>query len=197
MSEVVRGRPKVNSFGQQELDKAEKQLEKFDEEVKELTLDRMNASPKEEVEPQTKLSQKELDRSKDVYLKPERSIGCRAKFNEDYRKDYEFDKEYVNFIAENKEIMGDMIELWTKPYAGVAAEFWKVPPNKPVWGPRYLAERIKNCTYHRMTMSPSVITGQDGMGQYYGSMVVDNTINRLDAYPVSQKRSVFMGSRAF
>jgi len=77
------------------------------------------------------------------------------------------------------------------------AEFWKVPVNKPIWGPRHLAERIKGCRYHRLVMSETVSTGSDGVGQYYGAMAVDTTIQRLDALPVSSTKSVFMGAHSF
>lgn len=194
MSEL-KSKPKVtNSLAEQELDKAEEQFKAYDDNIKELTLDRMNEAPKREVEPQTKLSQRDLDKSNHTYLKPSKSIGCRDKFNEKYRKDYEFDKEYVQFIAENKEITGDTIDIWTRPYGGMAAEYWNVPPNKPVWGPRYLAEQIKRCRYHRLVQSDSMITGTDGIGHWQGGIVVDSTIQRLDAIPVSQKKSVFMGA---
>ncbi len=36
--------------------------------------------------------------------------------------------------------------------------------------------------------------GSDGMGQYYGSMAVDTTIQRLDALPASTRKSIFMGA---
>lgn len=172
---------------------AEKQFEKFDEDCKNLTMDRLNQTPKEEVEPQTKLSQKEIDKSKQHYLKPERSINNNQKFNENFREKYDFQRQYVQFIAENKEIIGDTIELWTRPFGGVAAEFWKVPVNKPVWGPRYLAEQIKRKFYHRLIMQPTV-SNADGMGQYYGTLAADTTIQRLDANPVSTSRSFFMGA---
>lgn len=189
------GRPKsVSSLANQELDKAEKQLNAFEDNVKQMTMDRMNAAPKEEVEPQTKISQAQIEKSKDIYLKPKRSIGSREKFNENYRDEYNFAKEYVHFIAENKEIIGESIDLWTKPFAGVPAEEWSVPVNKPLWGPRYLAERIKGCNYHRFTMNQHTGIGADGMGQYYGAMAVDNTIQRLDALPVSSRKSVFVGA---
>ena len=182
---------------EQEIVKVGKQFDEFDENVKNLTMDRMNATPRQEEEAQTKLSQKDLEKSKDVYLKPFRQITSKEKFNEDYRKNYEFDKEYVNFIAENKEIIGETLELWTKPYAGMPAEFWKVPVNKPIWAPRYLAEQIKRKYYHRLTMQQHQTTGSDGMGQYYGAMAVDNTVQRLDAIPVSSRKSVFMGANNF
>lgn len=188
---------KVNSSSQQELDKAEKQFEAFDDNIKSMTLDRMNMAPKQEVEAQTKLGQKDIEKSKDIYLKPNRSIASKEKFNEDYRKDYEFSNEYVQFIAENKEIIGETIELWTKPFAGMPAQEWKVPTNKPVWGPRHLAERIKGAKYHRLTMQQNVTTGADGMGQYYGAMAVDSIVQRLDAIPVNQKKSIFMGAVNF
>jgi len=189
-------KPRVNSAGERELEKAEKQFQEFDDQVKTLTLDRMNEAPKREVEPQTKLSQKEIDRSKDIYLKPLRTISSKEKFNEEYRDAYNFDKEFVHFIAENKEIIGEEIHLWTKPYAGVPAEEWKVPVNKPVWGPRYLAEQIKRKRYHRMKTEDRQTTAEGGM-TFYGHTVVDTTVQRLDAYPVPETKSIFTGARSF
>lgn len=194
---ATRGRPKAQtSLAQQELDKAEKQFEAFDSEVKSMTMDRMNAAPKQEVEQQTKLSQNQIANSKDIYLKPVKTIGCRDKFNENYREEYEFAKQYVNFIAENKEIIGEELDFWTRPFGGMPAEEWKVPCNKPVWAPRYVAEQIKRKYYHRLTMQQTT-AGSDGMGQYYGTMAVDTTVQRLDAIPVSSRKSVFMGAGGF
>jgi hypothetical protein len=186
-----------NSLAEQELDKAEMQFEKFDQEIKSMTMDRMNMAPKEQLENQTKLSQRDLEKTKDIYLKPDRTISCREKFNEAYRSKYEYDKEYVNFIAENKEIIGETIDIWTRPYAGVPAEYWKVPSNKPIWGPRYLAEQIKRKCYHRLVMQQSTVNSADNMGSYYGTMAVDTTIQRLDAHPVEKRKSFFMGSNNF
>jgi hypothetical protein len=190
-------RPKVSSEGQKELDKVADQFDKFDEEVKSLTLDRMNAAPKEDTEPQTKLSQAQLEKSKEIYLKPKRMIGSTEPFNEKYRKDYEFATEYVQFIPENKEIIGETIELWTKPFAGMPAQFWNVPTGKPVWGPRHLAERLTGCKYHRLKSEDKTIISSDGLGTYHGSMVIDTTIQRLDALPVSDRKSIFMGAKSF
>lgn len=180
-----------------ELQKLERQFDEFESSVKELTMDRMNLVPKLETEPQTKLSQSEIEKSKEIHLKPARSIGSTQKFNEKFREAYNFDKEYVQFIAENNEIKGEMIEIWTRPYGGVPAEFWQVPVNKPVWGPRYLAEQIKRKFYHRLVSDDSTITRAEGGMKYYGSIVVDTTIPRLDARPVSNKRSIFMGATNF
>lgn len=185
------------SLAQQELDKAESQFKEFDNQVQSMTLDRMNMAPKAEVESQTKLSQSEIAKSKDIYLKPYKIIGSKEKFNENYRDEYNFKKEYVHFTAENIEIIGEDIDLWTKPFAGMPAENWKVPVNKPVWGPRYLAEQIRGCKYHRLMMQQNVNVGVDGMGQYYGSMAVDKTVQRLNAEPVSDRKSIFMGANSF
>lgn len=189
-------KPKVNSAGEKELQKAESQLKAFEENVQSLTIDRMNQAPKLETEPQTKLSQNEIADSKDTYLKPHRSIPSPEKFNENYRNEYNFAKEYVYFISENLEIIGEDIDVWVKPFAGLPLEWWKVPVNKPVWGPRYLAERLKGCQYHRLTMQDNIIeNGQ--MGQIYGKIVADTTIQRLDARPATKTKSIFMGAHAF
>ena len=191
------GRPKLNSESEKELDKCEKQFEAFDTQVKEMTLDRMNVAPKEEVEPQTKLASSEIAKIKDVYLKPRRTIGSKEKFNEKFRDDYTFLKEYVNFIAENKEIIGETAEFWVKPFPGLAAEEWVVPVNKPIWAPRYVAERIKGCKHHRLVMQDRPVGGDHHGNQYYGSMAVDTSVQRLDAYPVSDRKSIFMGNNKF
>ena len=187
-------KPNVNSSSQKELDRVEKQFEEFDENVKQLTFDRMNKAPTLDLEPQTKMASKDLEKSKDIYIKPFRSIGSREKFNEKFREDYNFRMEYVHFIAENKEIIGETMHFWTKPFPGMPAEEWKIPTNKPIWAPRHVAEKIKACRYHRLTMQQNVGTGSDGVGQYYGSMAVDNIIQRYDALPVSTRKSVFMGA---
>jgi len=186
-------RPKINSQGNQELEKLQSQFDDFKENVDQLTLDRMNSAPKMEMDSQTKISSREISKNKDIYLKPDRTIPARDKFNENFRDGYNYSKEYVQFIAENKEIIGETIEMWTRPYGGTPAEFWKVPVNKPVWGPRYLAEQIKKCSYHRLTMS-NVVTETTGVGNMYGTLVADSTIQRLDAIPVSPRKSIFMGA---
>ena len=75
------------------MDKLDEQFKKHDDQIKQLTHDRMNEAPKQDAEPQTKMSQKDLAKAKDIYLKPERSIGSREKFNENFRDDYNFAKE--------------------------------------------------------------------------------------------------------
>ena len=188
-------KPKVNSEGEKELQKAADQFEAFDANVKEMTLDRMNMAPKQELEPQTKLSTREAQKSTDIYLKPHKTVSSRDKFNEKYREAYEFAREYVQFIAENKEVMGETIDMWTRPFAGMPAEEWLVPVNKPVWGPRYLAEQIRSKTYHRLVMQDRVTEDMGNM-KMYGQMTVDTTIPRLTAEPVSGRKSVFMGANA-
>jgi hypothetical protein len=185
-----------NSSAQKELDQAETQFNKFKENLDTLTLDRMNAAPKQDIEPQTKLSSRELDRNAPLCLKPKRQISSKEKFNEKFRDDYNFASERVNFIAENVEVIGETIELWTKPFPGLPAELWEVPVNKAVNGPRYLAERIKGCTYHRLIMQDKPIS-TDHAGTYFGTMIADTTKQRLDAHPISDRKSVFMGASGF
>ena len=88
------------------------------------------------------------------------------------------------------------MEFWTKPFAGIPAEEWTIPVNKPIWAPRYVAERIKGCKHHRLVMQDRPINS-DGYGQYYGQMAVDTVVQRLDAYPVSTRKSIFMGNNNF
>lgn len=190
-------KPKTsNSASEKEMVKLEKQFSEFESDIKEMTLDRMNHAPREESEGQTRLSNNQISNSKDIYIKPKRTMSCKEKFNETYRDSYEFAKQYVLFIAENKEIIGETIDMWTKPFAGVPAEEWEIPTNKPVWAPRYVAEQIKKCSYHRFSMR-DVPTQTVGVGTMYGSMAVDNVVQRLDAIPTTKKKSIFMGNEGF
>ncbi len=193
----MKEKPNMNSAAAKELDRVEKQFDDFSEQVNKSTFDQLNKAPRHEEEPTKNLSQVEIAKAKDIYLKPFTTVGCQDKFNEHYREEYNFAKEYVQFQADNKEIIGENIEMWTRPFAGMPAEFWKVPVNKPVWGPRYLAEQIKRCYYHRLVMAPHTQMGTDGFAQYHGSIAADSTIQRLDATPVSSRKSVFMGSTSF
>lgn len=192
-----------SSLAEKELDKAEAQFKAFDDNVKELTNDRLNQAPLRETELQ--VSQKDLERSKEIYLKPVRALGpgvhpktgVREVFNERFRKDYEFQMEMVNFIAYNKEIGGEAIEIWTKPFPGVNCELWKVPVNTNVWGPRHLAEQITRCRYHVLKMDENAITGGSATIAYQGRIVADETVQRLDAKPVIRQKSIFMGANSF
>src|ERR1700679_3832095 len=97
---ALTARPKAKSqLGETELEKAQNQFDAFDQNIKEMTMDRMNLAPKQETELQTKIAQADLQNIKDVYLKPKRTVGCRDKFNEKFRESYNFDKEYVQFQA--------------------------------------------------------------------------------------------------
>ncbi len=187
----------TSSFAEKELDKVQAQFDKYDDKIKELTMDRMALAPKEETEMQVKMSTREQQAAKAIYLKPHKSIGTSQKFNEKFREQYQFDKEYVHFIAENKECKGETIDMWTRPYGGMPAEEWLVPVNKPVWAPRYVAEQIRRKSYHRLVMQENKVIHSDFIGETYGQMVADTTIERLTARPVSDKKSVFMGASGF
>jgi len=189
-------KPRVNSSGERELEKVQEQFVDFDNQVKELTMNRMNLVPKTDYDQQTKMSQSDIAKSNDIYLKPSNYVASREKFNEKYRKNYEFDKEYVNFIAENIECRGELIEMWTKPYPGCPAEFWKVPVNKPLWAPRYVSDQLKRKFHHHLVMqentSPANYVGSAVGGQYYGKIVADTTTQRLDARDISTRKSISM-----
>lgn len=193
----MKEKPNLNSESAKELDKAIKETDAFQKNIEEMTLDRMNQAPKKEVEEQTKMSQQDIEKSKEIYLKPRTSISSQEKFNEKFREEYNFQKEYVHFIAENVEVIGESIDLWTKPFPGVPCQEWIVPVNTPVWGPRFLAEQINKANYHVFIMKNDVSTGADSRGTYHGAMAVDSTKERLKARPVSTRRSVFMGATTF
>ena len=193
-------RPKAkNSEAEKEIEKAEKQFEAFEQNISDLTHDRLAAAPKLDVEPQTKLSQRERDRLPDMYIKPIRSYPSKEKFNERFRDEYNFMKEYVQSECENRESPGSVIETTIKPYPGCPAEDWRIPVNKPVWIPRYVDERINGSTYSRLEMNGDK-EAENASGktvqtvEWQGKMVVDRKVPRLLSLPVNTRRHIYMGN---
>lgn len=177
-------KPAKSPLMNKELEKVDEQFKAFDEQVKSLTHDEMSKSPILETEPQTRMSTREAKKYDAMYIKPSRSMGSKEPFNEKFRDAYNQKKQYVKCIAENNEIHGEKIELWTKPFPGMPAEFWEVPVNKPVYVPGYVAERIAACSYHRLVNDDKLMTSSDGFGSYHGALVVKDTRHRLDCRPV-------------
>lgn len=183
----------------QELEKHAKAADAFEAKVKDLTHDTMRAAPLREEEPELKLSNRELKASRDVYFKPIRTISSNQKFNENFRKSYEYDMELVKFVAEHKEL-GSKIETWTRPYGGMSAEYWEIPVNTPGWGPRHLAAQIKRCTYTRIVMTAdnaNDVRQHTEMGTLIGNPKADYQVQRLDARPVSTASTTFFNSKDF
>ncbi len=197
MTENLKQKPKTaDPVVNEELNKVEKQIDNVQNEIRSMSFDKLNLAPTRERE-EPKLSQKELASQSGMYIKPKRSIGCREKFNEDYRREYDHSKEYVNFVAQNNEIIGETIEMWTKPFAGIPAEFWNVPTGKPIWAPRYVAEQLKRCRHHKLVMRDHVVTENNSVGQMYGAIAAEETVQRMDAHPVTSSSSIFVGSKGF
>ncbi len=168
-------RPNLNHQGQKELEKMSDDFDQFNEQVKKVSSENtFSKSQEKEMEIEDKL----LDGTQD--LEPISRMKSKEPFNENFRKEYEYASEKVYFIAENTEIIGESIVMWTKPFAGLCAEQWSVPVNKPVRGPRYLFEQIKRKFYNRLTMEQKQ-TSNDGMGSYFGAIVATNKIHRLNA----------------
>jgi len=188
-------KPKVNNAGEEELKKMGEKFDSFQEEVKSLSYNNGLSIPVKEQEQQTKMSNREILRAPEIFLKPKKSIGSPQRFNESFRSMWNFQKEFVRFIAENIEAKGEPIsDIWTRPFGGVDAELWDVPVNKPVWGPRYLAEQIKRKSYTRLKMDADAdarnYVNSDSNAQYYGRVVHDTRVQRLDAMPAPETVTV-------
>lgn len=185
-------RPRLDSEGQVELDKLDDQIESTMKENKEI-MENVSKIKTEERAPQREMSQWEKENAKEIHLKPTRSIADRVKFDEKWRKDFNFDMEEVCFMAENHEVIGEDITLWTKKYPGQPAQEWCIPVNKPVWGPRLLAEQLLNCKYSVFVQKDTAQLGNDYAGSYHGTIAVEKRVERLTARPVTQQKSLFSG----
>lgn len=184
-------RPRVNSKGQQELDKVADQFEDYSSQIRKISDNVTDAPQASDYNPSTKISAREAHRAARI-MKPTKTIGSKERFNEAYRGEYEEAKKYVTCIVENFEFSGK-IDCWTKPFPGMPAEYWELPCGTPIIVHRYVADRISQCSYRRLSMddtpSPTNYVESDRLG----AIVVAETKRRLDARPVGSA-FVAMGS---
>lgn len=182
-------KPHVNSEGNKELERLQTQFEEYKKQVDTLVNEKniqSAANPHE-------ISQKTIEKSQDIYLKPTKMIMSREKFNEKFREQYNHDKEYVHYTVEHHECRGETVEMWTKSYPGQPAEFWEIPTGKPVWIPRYVANKLEfGCSYRRLKTEDRPV-GNDQMGsQYYGTLVKASDEYRISAHPVNTRKNFRM-----
>lgn len=166
-----------------EVEQAIVQFDAFEKQLRSLSNQPLGQAP--ETEAQTKLSSREANREDLPYIKPSRTIASSEKFNDKYKAQFEYAKQYVRVIAENNEIIGEAIEVWTKPFPGVAAEFWKVPVNRPIMIPRYVASQISTRQYVQYSMTEPKMTGTEGGHQFYSGMIGKDIKRRLDCRPTA------------
>jgi len=186
-------KPRVNAEGQRELEKVETQLDNFNDSMQEAK-EKSRTLVSQETEPQTKIAQADMAKSDVIYLKPKRTFPSSEKFNEKFRDDYNYEREYVEFIAENNEIKGESIDFCIKKFPGVPVEEWVVPVNKPISAPRYVKERIQECGYTIFTTIDAPVGSETGV-TYYGQMVAEQRRDRLIARDYVKKPRIFTGAR--
>lgn len=180
-------RPKVNSEGQKELDRASESLDNFKAQAGDFNPFTGITKPSE-TEPQTKLSKREGEHVDAPEIKPlravRRPVGGQHKatvsWDEKYRDARNKDWELVKCIVENNELIGQEVEVWTAKWGCDPAHFWKVPVNKPIRIPRMLAEQLSKCNYHRLKME----TNADAKNFVDANIVADHVVHRIDARPV-------------
>lgn len=174
-------KPKLNAgFAQKEVDRLDSEFDAKQEQMSSLTQDEMNKAPKKEQEPQAVLSKREEKSYDAPVIKPSQTvpgIGKRKPEQDSLRRQA---WELVKVVVENRESIGESIELWHKaPFGGEPCTFWQLPTNKPIYIPRFLADRIKKCNYHVLTTVEQSI-GRNEWGEMIGKMVATETRNRLD-----------------
>ena len=193
-------KPNVNAEGQVELEKTGEQIEGMEAKAKSINLDQTILATRKETEPQTKIAQSDSQKMPEIYLKPKRTYppgvhpktGAVEQFNEKFRAEYNFQKEYVEFIAENNEVIGESINLWIKKFPGTNLEEWVIPVNKPVWAPRMVKERIEECGY-TVFRATQTLKSEEGIN-YNGYLEIQERKNRLNAREAPRQKKLYMGN---
>lgn len=119
-------------------------------ELSALTVDKIAETPKTEVEPQTKLTTKQIAANENIqYIEPRKRIKGIGTLPEKLKKQHDHDWEYVKGIAENYEVVGEPICFWLSLYPGDPDCLWEIPVNRPVYVPRMIAKHLESVMeYH-------------------------------------------------
>lgn len=133
--------------------KAVEQVVEIQKDLNSLDVDTINEkAPKpEEVEPQTKLTNKQMADSLGCrYIEPKRKLSAFGTLPENLKKEHAHDWEYVKGIYENFESIGEAAEFWLCLYPGDPDCMWQIPANIPVYVPRMVAKHLESIQqYHR------------------------------------------------
>lgn len=121
------------------------------EDMNALTVDAIEKmAPKVEVEPQIKLTAKQMAESEGaLYIEPRRKLPPFGKISEELKKKRDYDWEYVKGIYENYVVNGETLRFWYCIYPGDPDCEWEIPANRPVYVPRMIAKHLEECQkYH-------------------------------------------------
>ena len=163
-----------------ELDKVAGQFEKIEQGISAMAKEDITKIPRQESESQTKLSKKEIDRFDAPVIKYVKAFAPAKKsvLPDKWKAQRDHDWELVKVICENKEIIGESIELWNHKWPGDLWTFWVIPTNTPVYIPRTVAKQIHECHYLRRVMKDKAETWFDeGVGLGAAQTI---KVNRLE-----------------
>lgn len=175
----------------EEIAKIDSQINQVQTAMSNLTQDEINKASVVDFQPQTEITRAMKDFTDAPVIKPIKSIPRPGKPIAKEAKDRAWGWEYVRCIAENREVIGETIELWTGKYHGDMADFWQVPVNRPIYLPRHVAKRISECRYHRVKMQDRPMHNlmnemeSTGVSGYSGQLTVVDTRQRLDCRPIA------------
>jgi len=126
-------------------EKAVKEVMSLHKDMNELTVDRINetAPALKESEPQTKLSTRELAKNENIrYIEPIRKLQPFGHLPEKWKKERDYDWEYVKGIFENEVSRGEPIRFTFSKWPGDPDCVWEIPSNVPVYVPRMIAKHL-------------------------------------------------------
>ncbi|HEX5553450.1 MAG TPA: hypothetical protein VFX43_09400 [Chitinophagaceae bacterium] len=166
-----------------ELESAAIAATKMQEQMSALTQDAMQSAPLHEVEAQTKMTKKQVEEYDAPVIRATKSMPSTGKALPQEAQAREDGWKYIKCIAENNEVVGEMIEFWYKKFSGDPIYFWQVPVNKPIYLPKHVAQHISDRKYHVMKMQSKPIH-EVAFGEPMDRLVCQETRRRLDCRSV-------------
>ena len=176
------GRPKMDKVTESGVEI----LESLTKEMRDMNLDEIEkrAPEVDEIDPQTIMSKKNLEKYDAPFIKPSKSFATKSKPCSQEEKERKRGWEYIKCVAENIEVPGELVSFWHNKFLGDPYYFWNIPVNIPIYIPRFIAEHLASRHYHVFHMrdysNPAAIgdVGQDG------AMTVKSTKKRIDCRSV-------------
>ena len=153
--------------------------------LKELTVDKINETPDVELEPQTKLTNRQLADSLGCkYIEPLSKLKAIGTLPEKLRKQHARDWEYVKGIYENINEIGQAITFSLCLYPGDPDCVWKIPANTPVYVPRMVANHLENVQQYHTFSHVEKAPNQLAVDEFTDEFQVTGTMYRGKFRPI-------------
>ena len=112
-------------------------------------------APKTEVAPPELSARERAKLENALYIEPKRTLKGFGTLPEKLKREHAHAWEYVKGMFENYIVNTEALTFWLSLYPGDPDCLWEIPPNRPVYIPRHVANHLEEVMkYHKFDYVP-------------------------------------------